>query len=291
MSTKKYDKIYIEIGNACNFQCSFCPEVIRDKKLMPPEMFNRIADQIAPLTNLVSFHLMGDPLLHPRISELVDICTKKNLKIFLVTNGALLTPEKSRLLLTPAFYQVNFSLHSFYDNFSGRDPTEYLEKIFNFTESAMAVRPDLYINYRLWNLNDVHGSNTDNSEMLKRACARFDAQLPSSIDLRKTKSIRLKNRLYLHLDTEFAWPSLDLDVLGTAGRCHGLSTHFGILVDGTVVPCCLDKEAGIPLGNIADQPIEEILASERATKILEGFRNRKLIESLCQRCQYIERFS
>jgi radical SAM protein with 4Fe4S-binding SPASM domain len=101
----------------------------------------------------------------------------------------------------------------------------------------------------------------------------------------------IKDRLYLHFDTEFIWPSLDLPALGTSGRCYGLSSHFGILVDGTVVPCCLDKEASIPLGNALDTPIVDILASRRAQDILKGFKQNKLIEKLCQRCQYIDRFN
>ena len=100
----------------------------------------------------------------------------------------------------------------------------------------------------------------------------------------------IKNKLYLHFDTEFIWPDLKLPILGQKGTCYGLSSHFGILADGTVVPCCLDKEAAIPLGKIQDTPILEILNSERAKSILKGFQNNKLVENLCQRCQYIERF-
>jgi radical SAM protein with 4Fe4S-binding SPASM domain len=287
---KKFSKINVEISNICNLQCGFCPEVIREKKLMTTELFTRIIQQVAPLTELVCFHLMGDPLVHPRLSELVDVCEESGVRVFFVTNGVLLRDEKMDLLLRPPFQQVNFSLHSFPDNFPGKDPSAYLEKIFRFTEKAFIERPDLYLNYRLWNLNDVRGSQTDNSQILEKVCDRFGVVAPQEWDLRRRKSVQLKNRLYLHFDTEFIWPSLDLPVLGTQGRCHGLSSHFGILVDGTVVPCCLDKEAAIPLGNIADQDILEILDRPRTQQILNGFRQRKLVENLCQRCQYIERF-
>ena len=107
---------------------------------------------------------------------------------------------------------------------------------------------------------------------------------------RSKKSVHIKDRLYLHFDTEFIWPAMDLPILGTAGTCYGLSSHFGILVDGTVVPCCLDKEGSIPLGKIQDQTLIEILQNSRSQALLEGFRKKKLVEDLCQRCQYIERF-
>ncbi len=289
-TSKRFAKINIEISNICNLHCTFCPEVVREKKMMSVELFRRIIEQVAPLTELVCFHLMGEPLVHPKLAEFITICEQSATKIFFVSNGVLLREDKMDLLLRPALQQVNFSLHSFADNYPERDPVPYLEKILSFTERAFAERPDLYLNYRIWNLEDVRGPDTNNRDVLKKVCERFQVQVPSHIDVRNRKSLRLKNRLYLHFDTEFIWPHLNLPVLGSRGRCHGLSSHFGILVDGTVVPCCLDKEGAIPLGNISETPILDILNSERATRILFGFRQKNLIEKLCQRCQYIERF-
>lgn len=285
---KRFSKVNIEISNICNLQCSFCPEVIRTQGLMGLDLFEKIIRQVAPLTEQVCFHLMGDPLVHPELASFVEICHSQDVKIFLVTNGVLLREKQALLLLHPAFRQVNFSLHSFADNFGDRDPTQYLERIFNYTEQAFEQRPDLYINYRLWNLESAFP--TRNLNLLKRIEARFGITAPTNPDVRRKKSFRVKNRLYLHFDTEFVWPSLDLPVLGGSGTCYGLSSHFGILVDGTVVPCCLDKEAAIPLGKIQNQPVTEILNSPRSRTLLEGFRSHRLVEDLCQRCQYIERF-
>lgn len=257
---------------------------------MDIDLFEKIIQQVAPLTELVCFHLMGDPFVHPKLAELVAICEKYQAKIFFVTNGILLKESYFELLLSPAFYQVNFSLHSFFDNFKQKDPTTYLNKIFTWTELAFEKRPDLYINYRLWNLQETRGSKNENHEMLSRIENKFDFTFNKTIDVTKQKSLNIKNKLYLHFDTEFIWPALDLPVLGTRGTCYGLSSHFGILADGTVVPCCLDKEAAIPLGDANKQPILEILNSDKAQNMLNGFKQNKLVESLCQRCQYIERF-
>lgn len=289
--TKRFQKINIEISNICNLQCSFCPEVVRSKKIMPLELFQRIIQQVAALTEQVCFHLMGDPLVHGELADFIQVCEQQEVKVFFVTNGVLLREKQAQLLLSPALRQVNFSLHSFHDNYPDRDPTVYLERIFAYTERALLERPDLYINYRLWNLQEVRGAASRNREMLARISDRFSVNIESHVDVRLKKSVRLKNRLYLHFDTEFIWPSVDLPILGSTGTCYGLSSHFGILVDGTVVPCCLDKEGAIPLGNIRDQEIIEILDSPRSQALLAGFRQKKLVENLCQRCQYIERFA
>ncbi|MCM0606555.1 MAG: radical SAM protein [Xanthomonadaceae bacterium] len=287
---KRFQKVNIEISNICNLQCSFCPPVERSKKLMDINLFEKIISEVAPLTDQVALHLMGDPLVHPKLQQFLDICSLRTVPVFLVTNGVLMRDHQSDLLLHSTIRQVNFSLHSFFDNHPDADPTTYLEQIFRFTETAIVKRPDLYINYRLWNLDSPQGTGAKNREMLKRIEERFDFTPNPSSDVRVQKSKRIKNRLYLHLDTEFTWPAMSLPQLGVQGTCLGLTSHFGILADGTVVPCCLDKEGDIPLGRIGDQSIVEILVSERVQNILRGFKSRKLVEDLCKRCQYIERF-
>ncbi len=286
----KFNKVNIEISNICNLQCSFCPEVVRSKKIMDLALFRRIIEQVAPITEQVCFHLMGDPLVHPNLEELVKICHEHSVKIFLVTNGVLLREKQAEILLHPAFRQVNFSLHSFHDNFGDRDPTHYLNRIFDYTERAFKIRPDLFINYRLWNLDNPNGDQPKNKALIQRISERFSVTLNPQINVRAKKNHRVINRLYLHFDTEFTWPEIHLPILGESGACYGLSSHFGVLVDGTVVPCCLDKEGAIPLGNLQGQNIFEILKNPRSLAILKGFREGHLVEDLCKRCQYIERF-
>lgn len=291
LTTSTFQKVHIEISNVCNLQCSFCPEVVREKKLMSPGLFRRVLEQVAPLAEQVAFHLMGDPLVHPRLAELVDTAGEFGTKIFFVTNGVLLREDKAEILLKPAFRQVNFSLHSFADNFPDKDPADYLEKIFAFVERAFVERPDLYVNFRLWNLEAPRGIGEKNRDVLRRIEERFQWKAAGELDVRRQKSHPVKGRLYVHFDTEFTWPALELPVLGLAGTCYGLKSHFGVLVDGTVVPCCLDKEGAIPLGNLTEVPLGDILGGARAQAMLKGFRERRLVENLCQRCQYIERFS
>lgn len=288
----RFSKVNIEISNLCNFKCSFCPTVSRPKELMGLPLFERIIAQVSPLTDQVCFHLLGEPLLHPNLPEMLEICARFKTPVFFVSNGALLTDARARLLLHPIIRQMNFSLHSFKNNRPDEDPTEYLERIFAFTETALKERPELYLNFRLWNLEDPELTTLPaNVEMRERIEKRFDFKFPSAVDVRTKKSFRVKNRLYLHFDTEFQWPDLTRPSLGEHGTCYGLRSHFGILVDGTVVPCCLDHEGRIPLGQISETPIEEILARPKARALVEGFLARKLVDPLCQRCGYVTRFS
>ena len=258
---------------------------------MTLETFQKVIEQTAGLTEQVTLHLMGDPLVHPKLDQFLKICKAHEVPVFLVTNGVLLNDVKEELLLDPIIRQVNFSLHSFHDNYGDKDPSIYLNKIFKFTERAFSERPELYINYRLWNLEGTLGVGEQNRSMLKRVSDQFAFSFKENIDIKRNKSVRIKNRLHLHFDTEFTWPALDLPLLGEKGTCYGLTSHFGVLADGTVVPCCLDKEGKIPLGHVNDDSIENILAGERAQNILLGFKKNKLVEDLCKRCDYITRFA
>ena len=257
--------------------------------MMSRDLFQTVLSEVAPYTRIITFHLMGDPLVHPDLRDFLDLAQTKELQVYFVTNGVLL--KDPELLLHPAIRQVSFSLHSFSDNFPDKDPSAYLSKIFHFTEMAFKKRPTLFINYRIWNLESQQGKINKNEILFKKIEDHFSIRIPRDWNYQEKKNLNLLRYLSLHFETEFIWPAIDLPVLGSSGTCHGLKNHIGILVDGTVVPCCLDKEGNIPLGNLNNSSLREILASPRAQNIIQGFRNRQLIEELCQRCQYIERFS
>lgn len=288
-TAKRFKKVYVEISNACNLQCSFCPAVEREKRFMEVGLFKKIAADVAPLTEEVCFHLMGEPLLHPAFDSFVNFCGALSLPVNLTTNGLLLNPGRSKSLLHLALRQINFSLHSFGDNFPERDNADYLHKIFEFTERALRERPDLYINFRLWN-HGAPGSTAENERLMGKITERMGVAGGPAPDVRWRKSVPLKGRASLHFDSRFQWPHPDQPIRSSRGFCHGLSSHIGVLADGTVVPCCLDKEGVINLGNLGAQNLHDVLQSPRAVPIREGFKKGILVEDLCRKCTYISRF-
>jgi MoaA/NifB/PqqE/SkfB family radical SAM enzyme len=285
---KRFEKIYVEISNVCNLQCDFCPEVAREKDVMGESLFARIIADAAPLAEQVCLHLMGEPLTHPHISRFVDICAGHSLPVNLTTNGTLLDAERSEAILHPIVRQINISLHSFEANFPGQDIGSYLEKVFTFTKLAFERRPDLYINYRLWNLEGADSGKND--ALISRVESAFGVALDRRVDVRWRKGRHVANRLYLNFDSRFEWPSPDAPLRSDTGTCRALSSHIGVLTDGTVVPCCLDKEGVTVLGDARRQTLGEVLAAERATAMAKGFSEGRLVEDLCRRCTFIARF-
>lgn len=287
---EKFKRVYIEISNICNLQCSFCPVVDRDKKIMGLELFEKTLKQVAPLTEQVCLHLMGEPLAHPEFEGIIKICEAERVKINLTTNGILLNRYADLLSTSSAFHQVNFSIHSFKDNFKDKSSMPYLTDILNFSKLAHDRHPEMYINYRLWNISEATTQNDSNKDILKNIAHFFEVNIKEDIDVGSIKSKRIWNRVYLHFDSRFEWPLPSMPLQSTKGFCHALSSHIGIHADGTVVPCCLDKEAHLSLGNCSSKPLYEILEDERATRMRHGFSQKILAEDLCQRCTYIKRF-
>jgi radical SAM protein with 4Fe4S-binding SPASM domain len=287
----RFLRTYIEISNICNLQCTFCPVVERDKKILAPEQFRKILKEVIPYTEQVCLHLMGEPLAHPEFPQILKICEEEGATIHLTTNGSFLGKYRFETFFNAkCIRQINFSLHSFKDNYPGQNMRPYLYDILEFSRESIEVRPELYINYRLWNLGASEESLAQNQDIIDHVCEFFQVPVNERVDVGFKKSKNIAGRVYFHFDSRFNWPSYSDPELGKRGFCHALSQQIGIHADGTVVPCCLDKEAGIPLGNILQQPFASILNSNRLLAMREGFKNQMLTEELCRKCTYIKRF-
>lgn len=287
----RFLRTYIEISNICNLQCSFCPVVERDKKVLSPENFRRILKMVLPHTEHVCLHLMGEPLAHPEFKQILDICDEEGAVVQLVTNGTFLSKFGFETFFkAKCLRQINFSLHSFKDNFPGQDVRPYLYDILQFSREALKERPELYLNYRFWNLDAPSEMKDENKDMIDHICEFFQVPINERINVALNKSKNVTGRIYFHFDTRFEWPNLNDPNRGENGFCHALSQQIGIHADGTVVPCCLDKEAGMPLGNVLETSFEEILNTPRLKNIREGFKKHILVEELCQKCTYIKRY-
>lgn len=286
----RFRKVYVEIGNVCNLQCSFCPEVERKNTRLSGDELRNILIQVKPFTESVTFHLMGEPLAHPEFAEFVGIAGEVGLPVEITTNATLLKGEKLEALLHPIVRQVNFSLQSYADNFPDKPLAPYLENIFAFCRRAFTERPDLYLNLRLWNLPQGTKEDLLNEEILRLTESEFGIEIKRRVDARLRKSKKLLNRLYLHYDTRFQWPNAKDPELRSRGTCQGTRSHLAIHADGTVVPCCLDKEANLPLGNIKEDSFAKIAMGPRAVAMRNGFESGRLVEEFCRKCTYSERF-
>ncbi|MBO7304105.1 MAG: SPASM domain-containing protein [Clostridia bacterium] len=276
------DKIYLEITNVCNLDCSFCHKTKRAKKLMSEEEFDIIISKLEGRAKYIYFHLMGEPTLHPLLPIFIRRSRERGFLPSITTNGSLLNKCRDSLIDTP-LYKVSISLHAPEANpaFSSEG---YLESCVDFAR-IMAKR-GTYVALRLWNL----GSDADNTDILAYLKDEFPGEWR---DVRGGRSQRLDERIFLEWGERFDWPDPNADECDKDADlfCYGLRDQVGVLADGTVVPCCLDADANLSLGNLFDSTLEDILSTPRARAIYDGFTRRRAVESLCRKCGYARRFS
>lgn len=271
---KTFKKIYIEITNCCNLSCSFCSKTSKPKRTMTIEEFKNIISKIKSHTDYIYLHVKGEPLLHKDLKEFLKIAEENDLKVNLTTNGTLFSQRVDDLKNSKALKKVNFSLHS------ENNYPNYFENIF---QSVDKLPKDITVIYRLWTLSNstLDKKSTEIVEKLKD----YYNLSPQIVDkLYKEQNVKISSNIYVDKDNEFIWPTVTEEK--SNGYCYALKTHLGILVDGTVVPCCLDASGIINLGNIYTDTLENIMTTERYRKLKKSFQDHKPSEALCASCTY-----
>ncbi len=284
---KRFKKVYIEITTRCNLSCSFCPGSDRKPDFMSLAAFSHAAGAVAPYTDTVYLHVMGEPLLHPELARILEVCSSKALAARITTNGSLLAKSGKILLESPAVKHINISLHSHSGAEEGLE--EYLRQVLDFSSQASALGTCI-VSLRLWNF-EAGKSDPDNLGIARAIASRYDVPDIVSALSSAYAGLRLGPRLFLNCAERFSWPEPTAPDLGAQGFCHGLGDQIAILSNGTVLPCCLDSRGLLALGNIEQEELSKILEGARAQAIIKGFRERKAVEGLCRRCAYKERFA
>lgn len=273
-----YNKVYVEITNICNMSCSFCHGHKREARRMTGEEFSFILDRLSGKTEYIYYHLMGEPLTHPELSGFVKMAGERGYKSIITTNGTLLF-RRADELLSAGVHKVNISLHSFE---SGSDEAfcQYVRELADFAKNA--ARVGTIVVFRLWN-RGFDGGRGDLALRTLRECIEGEWR-------ENTRGLRIRDKIHLEWGERFEWPDASAEIKGERVFCYGLKDQFGILVDGTVVPCCLDSEGAIALGNVFCDELDVILSSQRATALVNGFKCGRATEALCRRCGYAQRF-
>ena len=276
--SKKFSKIYVEITNICNLNCSFCSKSFLPKKEMSPSEFKIVLDKIKNYTESIYLHVKGEPLLHSKFDEILSICDEEKIKVSITTNGTLLEKRKD-ILLKHHIKQINVSLHS-----ENKMPN-YFESVFNTCDE---LSKKMTVIYRIWTLSNL-ALDKKSTIIVDKIKKHYKLDNIIVNKLLSEKNIKIKDNIYLDKDYEFVWPSegKSREIVGT---CLGTRSHIAILVSGQVVPCCLDSEGIINLGNIFEEDLEDILNKKLFSEIREGFQNNKIICDLCKNCNYRKRF-
>lgn len=269
---KPFRHSFIEITNSCNLACGFCARSSRPKAVMPVELFRSAAEQTGRISEVVSLHVLGEPLTHPDFPEILSICSALGLKINLVTNGTLLWKTPAAVFKEKCLSQISVSLHAL----SSLPAAERPQAVKRLGEFALNKPAGLTVSFRLRS----GGPDGFFKETLEGLLAVF-GRAPEPV----SGPIKLAGNVFLNFGEIFAWPG------GNGGKaktgCLGLRHNFGILSDGRVVPCCLDYDGVLALGNIKEKPLAEILGSPAALALKESIAGNTPMPAYCATCGFI----
>ena len=287
----KFYRIYIELTNVCGLSCSFCPTKALPSKEMDLIFFESVIKQAKHYTKEIACHVVGDPLTQSNLHDYLNIIHKYGLKAMLTTSGYFLKKHSYDTLFHPCVKQINISLNSFNKNDTSLTFEQYITPVLSLCQAKLEREEELFINLRVWNLDEMMSERTFNETLFSKLSKAFDTPLSlEEIYSQRPKSIRLASKILVHFDNYFEWPSLKNKNYGH-GTCQGLSSHIAILASGKVVPCCLDCDGIIELGDLHENSLQDILAAKRTIAMLDGFKEAKAVEELCQKCSYKDRFN
>ena len=263
--SKQFKKIYLEITNICNLKCQFCPGTNRDKEEMSLETFQKILPELKNYTNYLYFHLMGEPLLHSHINDFINLAAQ-DFKINITTNGYLIKKIENNCHI----HQLNISLQAIKND---EDIDNYMRNIFQVVDKLRSF--GTIIVYRLWN----------EQASSKKILSKLESYYKKSLN----GNNKIEDGIYIDREIPFIWPDLNNEYYTEVGSCMGLRSHLGILVNGDIVPCCLDYNGAITLGNILTDNLDTVLRQERVKNMQENFMNNKKCEEFCRHCNFYDR--
>ncbi len=268
MNKPRFQQIYIEITNICNLHCPFCVETTRAKEYMSVEKFSIIVDRIKEYTHSIYLHVKGEPLIHPEFDKIIELLISKQINTKITTNGLKLASKGDLIINKPNINKINISLQSVL-TLDEKRMDEYFQNLHEFVDKIKTT----HIYLRNWALNN------EESKIIEKYLNKI---FPGKT---LEDKVLLNDHIHYSVQEKFDWPSINNDKTPSS-ICLGGKNQLGILVDGSVVMCCLDNNGDTILGNILTDSLEDILNSEKfikATKEMPYF-------DLCKKCTYRLKF-
>jgi organic radical activating enzyme len=320
----RLERIHLEVTNVCNFKCEFCPDATMQRKRghMDLVLLKKALDEIAAhrLAKVVAFHLMGEPLIYPFIFEAIALAKNRYLNLHLTTNGSTfhIRPDHIAKLVASGIPKVTISLQTpDPDTFTIRGappslrPEQYFAGITRYVQANLAdANSPTRVHLKFLDTTPHPFLVPQKALHVVEGQAQMQAQLRSWSDRLLTDyphrpaTAAIEQKLAQHkpgrwqvisLTPKLALETFPLDSWGNVaskniipasfGYCNGTTDQAGVLYDGTVVPCCKDYEGQIPLGDLNNNSLVEILNRQApACNLRAGFDNFKVTHPVCQRC-------
>jgi MoaA/NifB/PqqE/SkfB family radical SAM enzyme len=316
--------LFVEITNACNFKCTWCPDEImgRRRGFMKKERVFRILDELSlkrpflgPLFP-VKLHQMGEPMLHPDLVAIVAHAEERGVPIELNTNCGLITGERIEALYRAGLTNLILSYQTpDPETFKTRKAPklvfdEYRDKVRLAVERKAALRARTSIEIDIMNTKHADGTRIVSEDeqatafladwiAFAREVERRHGLPPRVHDWDRIRSERFLDRdengsRYAILDgVHLVWKRCHTwgNVIGGHRATEVVDTYcpaphdqFVVQWNGDVVSCCTDYEGHTKTANVFASSIEEVWRGRTRRDRLKDMLEGRLLD-VCARCQ------
>ena len=268
------------LNKRCNLKCDFC-DLWHFTDLMPYEHAASIIKR-APRAGVKTLVITGgEPFVHPRIFEIIELAKNLGLGVNITTNGTLLRKDLQRLEASRVD-SLSISLDGFegnHDKLRGVDGT-YTEVM--ATLDALQAHTDIHLNiyfvvtnHNVDDLLPVYAMTAERGiafdfwpvngyPHLFISTERDKATYQAAIERIAQTEPQVAARMdYYRYGQEY------MDGRRDHVRCLGLNEQFGVNHEGQLVPCCVWDQKGLQVGSALDEPLDQLFFSERAQAMRE----------------------
>ena len=272
--------LVVESTSICNLKCIMCPypSMGRKNEHMKMTLYEKLLAEAAGSVEFMWLHLFGEPLLNPNIYKMIDMAEGVGIRTGISTNATRLDEQAASALLDSKLSLLLLCL-------DGTKPETYerirvgakfetvRDNIARFAEMKRARKTPLTATLQMIHMtaNEAERQSFEDEWRDKG----FEAILYKSFNPWANQDEKL-----IQIEEKLAPPS--------SGMCSEPWIGCTILADGTVVPCCNDYSAKIPLGNLRIQSLREIWNGEEMRKLRRRFIGSapNLAGTICQDCPY-----
>jgi len=283
----------IEPTTSCNLRCPECPsgkrEFTRNTGMLQEDFFKELIDELAPHLTYLTFYFQGEPYLNPKFLDMVKYASSKNIYTATSTNAHYLTPENAKKTVEAGLDRLIISIdgttQETYSNYRiGGQLSKVIQGAKNIVEAKKQLKsstPYLIFQFLVTKANeheipDVQalGKSIGIDEVKLKTVQVYNYEEGNELIPTQQKYSRykknsngqyeLKNKMLNH-----CWRSWQGCV---------------ITWDGNIVPCCFDKDAQHPMGNVKEDSFESLWHSDKYNNFRKALLSSRKEIDICKNC-------
>jgi len=238
-----FRSLIVEVTNQCNLKCTHCPthtEMVRAREMLDFELYKKIIDENPQLDRLVLMN-WGEPLLHPRIIEMISYAHESNIETHITTNGTLLSEDKMRELLDSGLTRISFSMDGVgetYRKIRGFDYTTLETSIDTFLRLRDEMKRDIQVELSVTIFDETEN---DIEKLLN--------QWSSKVDFIKLRPQEVSKEVIKR------------------SSCRELWRTLVVLSSGDVTGCSVDYKGTLSLGDVKKGSSHDIFNSKKMRQL------------------------